>query len=224
MASYNKINQFVEDIVKGVHNLTSGVTGALTYALTTTANKPLATNATLSALTQISYTNLSTRVAGFTSCAQTSGTLKLILPDLVLTASGTVAAFGAVVLYNDTPTSPADPLISWWEYGSDVTLLNTETFTIDLDQSGGCSRSHKGTAMPVMKFSAPDLGFGFSWEPESRNLFIIHANGAPHEQIAANVMTPEVAEMLRRHVVQGLPFPRPRDRPQAGIEALSHAG
>lgn len=137
MATYNKINQFVEDIVKGVHNLTSGVTGALTYALTTTANKPVASNATLSALTQISYTNLSTRVAGFTSCAQTSGTLKLILPDLVLTASGTVAAFGAVVLYNDTPTSPADPLIAWWEYGSDVTLLNTETFTIDLDQSGG---------------------------------------------------------------------------------------
>ncbi len=55
----------------------------------------------------------------------------------MLTASGAVAAFGAIVLYNDTPTSPADPLIAWWEYGSDVTLANTETFTIDFDQSGG---------------------------------------------------------------------------------------
>lgn len=48
--------------------------------------------------------------------------------------------------------------------------------------------------MPVMKFVAPDLGFGFAWEPESRNLYIVHENGAPHEQIAASVMTPEVAE------------------------------
>ena len=134
MATYNKINQFVEDIGKGVHNLATGV---LTLALTTTANKPTAASTVLAGLTQISYTNLSARVPTLTSYVQTSGTAKLILQDLVLTASGTVAAFGAVVLYNDTPTSPADPLISWWEYGSDVTLLNTETFTVDFDQSGG---------------------------------------------------------------------------------------
>lgn len=134
MAAYNKINQFSEDLAKGVHNLSSN---ALTIALTTTANKPTASNATLSALTQISYTNLSARVPTITSCVQTSGTLKLILVDLVLTASGAVAAFGPVVLYNDTPTSPADPLICWWEYGSDVTLANTETFTIDFDNTNG---------------------------------------------------------------------------------------
>lgn len=134
MAAYNKINQFVGDLGTKVHNLSAD---ALTIALTTTANKPLASNTILGNLTQIAYTNLSARVPTLTSFAQTSGTAKLILADLVLTASGTVAAFGAVVLYNDTPTSPADPLISWWEYGSDVTLLNTETFTIDFDQSGG---------------------------------------------------------------------------------------
>ncbi len=134
MAAYNKINQFVEDLGKAVHNL---ATHALTIALTTTANKPVAANSILGNLTQISYTNLSTRVPTITSYTQTSGTAKLILADLVLTASGAVAAFGAIVLYNDTPTSPADPLIAWWEYGSDVTLANTETFTIDFDQSGG---------------------------------------------------------------------------------------
>jgi len=134
MVAYNKINQFVEDIVKGVHNL---ATGALTIALTTPANKPVATNTVLANLTQIPYTNLSSRVLSTTSCVQTSGTLKLILADLVLTASGAVAAFGTCVLYNDTPTSPADPLISWWEYGSDVTMANTETFTIDFDNVNG---------------------------------------------------------------------------------------
>ena len=134
MAAYNKINQFVEDIAKGVHNL---ATGALTIALTTTANKPVATNSTLSTLTQISYTNCSTRVLTISSCAQTSGTLKLICADLVLTASGTVGPFGAIVLYNDTPTSPADPLIAWWEYGSDITMASSETFTIDFDNTNG---------------------------------------------------------------------------------------
>jgi hypothetical protein len=49
----------------------------------------------------------------------------------VLTASGTVASFQYVVLYNDDPTSPADPLIGWYDYGSSVTLNNGETFTID---------------------------------------------------------------------------------------------
>lgn len=134
MVAYNKINQFVEDVAKGVHNLSTGVS---TIALTTTANKPVATNSVLANLTQISYTNLGARVPTITSCVQTSGTLKFILADLIMTASGAVAPFGAIVLYNDTPTSPADPLIAWWEYGSDVTMANTETFTVDFDNVNG---------------------------------------------------------------------------------------
>jgi len=47
-----------------------------------------------------------------------------------------------------------------------------------------------------MKFLAPDLNFGFAWEPDTRQLYIIHGNGKPHEQIAGNVRAPEHAEML----------------------------
>jgi hypothetical protein len=132
MAAFNKFNQFTEDLAKGVHNLS---TGALTIALSNSA--PVATNTVLANITPISYTNLSARVPTITSCVQTSGTLKLILADLVLTASGAVATFRYVVLYNDTPTSPADPLIGWYDYGSAVTLANGETFTIDFDGAGG---------------------------------------------------------------------------------------
>ena len=135
MAAFNKFNQFVEDLAEGVHNLQ---TGALTVALCASANAPVATNSVLANLTQISYTNLSSRVIGTpTSSAQTSGTYKLVLPDLVLTASGAVATFRYVVIYNDTPTSPADPLIGWYDYGSDVTLASGETFTIDFDAVNG---------------------------------------------------------------------------------------
>lgn len=134
MAAFNKFNQFVEDLAEKVHNLGAD---ALTVALTAAANAPVATNSVLANLTQISYTNLSSRAITTSASAQTSGTYKLTLTDLVLTASGTVAAFRYVVIYNDTPTSPADPLIGWYDYGSDLTLLTGETFTIDFDGTNG---------------------------------------------------------------------------------------
>lgn len=137
MATYNKINAFVEHLAEKVHNLGSDT---LTIALTTTANKPNNTDpdTVLTDISQITYTNLSSRALTISSSSQTSGTYKLVLADLVLTASGGSSnAFGVPVLYNDTPTSPADPLIAWWEYGSDVTLASGETFTLDFDASAG---------------------------------------------------------------------------------------
>ena len=134
MAAYNKHQQFVEDLAEQVHDL--GV-DALTIALTTLANMPIATNSILSNLTEIAYTNLSARVITITSSAHTTGTYKLTLTDLVLTATGPVATFRGVEVYNDTPATPLNPLIAWYDHGSDVTLANGETFTIDFDDSNG---------------------------------------------------------------------------------------
>lgn len=50
--------------------------------------------------------------------------------------------------------------------------------------------------MAVMRMVAPDLNFGFAWEPESKRVWIIHGNGKPHEQIAYGVMSPELAQQL----------------------------
>jgi hypothetical protein len=133
MATYNKFNAFVEDIAEKVHNLGSD---QLTVALTAAANAPVASNTILANLTQISYTNCSSRNITTTSSAQTSGTYKLVLADLVLTASGgSVGPFRYVVVYNSTPAS--GNLIAWFDYGSDVTLLNGETLTIDFDAANG---------------------------------------------------------------------------------------
>lgn len=132
MAVYNKFNSFVEAVAEKVHNLGSDT---LTLALSNTA--PAAANAVLADITQIAYTNLaSSRAITITSSAQASGTYKLVGNDVVLTATGAVATFRYVVLYNDTATN--DELIGWWDYGvGGVTLANTDTFTVDLDQSGG---------------------------------------------------------------------------------------
>jgi hypothetical protein len=125
MATFNKFNAWVENMVE-VANLGSD---QFVIALTNTA--PSASNSVLADITQISYTNLSSRNVTTASSTQTGGTYSLTLDDLVLTASGAVAAFRYVVLYDDTPTSPADPLVGWWDYGSSLTMANAETFTID---------------------------------------------------------------------------------------------
>ena len=136
MASYNKFNQFVEDLAKKVHNLSADT---LKVALTNTA--PVATNTIFSNITEISAGNgysAGGNTPTISSCAQSSGTLKLVLADTVFTASGgSVGAFRYVVLYNSTPTSPLKPLISWWDYGSSITLADTETFTVDFDGTNG---------------------------------------------------------------------------------------
>jgi hypothetical protein len=134
MAAFQKFNIFVKDVAEKKHNLASD---QLTVALTAAANAPVATNAVLGDLTEVSYTNLSTRNITTSSSSQTSGTYKLVVADLVLTASGTVATFRYIVVYNSTQTSPNHPLIGWYDYGSDVTLNNGETFTIDFDNTNG---------------------------------------------------------------------------------------
>lgn len=133
MATFNKFNAFVEHVAEGVHNLGSN---QLVVALTNTA--PTASNSVRADLTEITYTNLSSRNITTSSSSQTSGTYRLILTDLVLTASGgSVGPFRYVVIYNDTPTSPADPLIGYYDYGSSITLADGETLTIDFDASNG---------------------------------------------------------------------------------------
>lgn len=139
MAAFVKLAGFVEHLAEGVHNLQ---TGALTLALSNTApgsetTPPTGATGTniLANITQIAYTNLSSRVLAGVTSSQTAGTYTLAATDHVLTASGAVGPFRYVYLYNDTPTSPADPLIGYWDYGSSVSLAASETFTVDFGAS-----------------------------------------------------------------------------------------
>ena len=131
MATFVKFQPFVEQLAEKVHNLGSDT---LTIALTNTA--PNATDATLSQITEISYTNCSSRALTASASSQSSGTYKLVIDDLVLTASGgSVGPFRYVVIYNDTAAS--DQLICYFDYGSSITVASGETFTLNFDGSAG---------------------------------------------------------------------------------------
>jgi len=130
MATFTKINAFVEALAEKSHNLGSD---QLVVALTNTAHT--STWDRLSDLTQVSYTNLSTRNITTTSSTQTSGTYKLVLTDLTLTATGAVGPFRYIYIYNDTSTN--DLLVGYYDYGSSVTLASGDSFAIDFDGSAG---------------------------------------------------------------------------------------
>jgi hypothetical protein len=140
MASFSKFNQFVEDLAHGVHDLKTGTSQVLKVMLTNSA--PSASNAVLGDITEITaangYTAGGTSVGTITG-AQASGTFKLVGgTDPAWTASGgSIGPFRYAVLYNSTPSSPLKPLIGYWDYGTSLTLTTGNTFTVDIDQTGG---------------------------------------------------------------------------------------
>lgn len=142
MATFTKLDGFVEHLAEGAHNLGSN---QLVVALSNTApgsesSPPTAStaNCILANVTQISYTDLSSRNVTTLSSAQTSGTYKLDLQDLVLTATGgNVGPFQYVYLYNDTATSPVDALIGYWNLGAAQTILDGSSYTLNLDNTSG---------------------------------------------------------------------------------------
>jgi len=137
-ASFNRFQAWSENLAE----VANPATDTFRIALCAAANAPVATNSVLANLTEINYTNLITSGAGsraltLASSAQSGGTYTLDFNDITLTASGgAVATFRYVVIYDDTPTSPADPLVCWFDYGSDVTLASGETLTITFNASG----------------------------------------------------------------------------------------
>jgi hypothetical protein len=128
MASYVKILDFVEQLGLAKHNCNTD-----TFKVMLTNVAPVATNTVKADLTEISAGS------GYTAggedaqntYAEAAGTATCTCTKIVWTATGgSIGPFRYFTIYNDTQTSPADPLIAFWDYASSVTLLDGETFTI----------------------------------------------------------------------------------------------
>ena len=135
MATYNKFQDFVEQLGKGVHQLHAAGHTLEIYLSNTVPSASLdAAKADLAEIaTGNGYAGPQDIVNDYT---ETGGTGTLTGTDVTITASGgAIAQFQYVVLQNTTPTSPLDPLISWWDNGSAVDLADGESFTVDFGAS-----------------------------------------------------------------------------------------
>lgn len=128
MATGVYFKSFAEACAEKKINLASD---QLVVALVATANAPdAATDTQLSDLTQISYTNCSSRNVTTTSFSSSGGNSDLVLVDLTLTATGgDVGPFQYVVLYDDTATN--DDLIMYWDVGSATTITSGNNKTLN---------------------------------------------------------------------------------------------
>lgn len=139
MATFTFFDEFKKYIGDGTIDLD---THTFKWALTNTA--PVTGTATnLAAITQIAagngYTTGGTALTGvtWTETGAGTGTWKFDAADTVFTAAGgSIGTFRYAVLYDDTPTSPADPLVGMLDYGSAVTITVGNTFTIDVGAGG----------------------------------------------------------------------------------------
>lgn len=140
MATFVKYQQFVDDLAGKVHDLigTAGSGADTLKVMLSNAAPNVATHAVRADVTELStangYTSGGSSVTNVGS--ESSGTVTVTGTDVVFTASGgSIGPFRYVILYNDTPTSPADPLIGYWDYGSSISLASGETLTVDFGAS-----------------------------------------------------------------------------------------
>lgn len=132
-SSFTKFEAFSEHLAEKVHNLD---TDTLKVYLSNTAPN-VATMAVKADLAEITNQNGYTAPQDTQNATSRSGAVTSVTGvDVPIVASGgPFGPFRYVVLYNDTPTSPADPLIGYWDYGQALTVNDGETFNVDIGSS-----------------------------------------------------------------------------------------
>ena len=128
MASYVKFENFVKDLGDKVHDLANDT---LKVCLSNTA--PTAGSDTVLAdLTLITEENGYAAADIQNTWTESGGTATLGATDVTWTATaGGFGPFRYVIVYNSTPTSPADPLICYWDYGDSISITDGNDFTVD---------------------------------------------------------------------------------------------
>jgi hypothetical protein len=145
------MNNFTYDLCRGLHNMANG---GHTYMLLLMNNPPSTGDTVVDTTTtpctlkstsnnqEIAAGNNYTKkglTCGANTLSSATGTAKFVVAnDPVWTATGAMATFQYVVMYNDSAGDTANrPVVGYWNYGSGVPLQTGETFTVDLDGTNG---------------------------------------------------------------------------------------
>jgi hypothetical protein len=128
-----KYQDFVDQLLRGVHNLTAA--GHVIKAVIHSDAPTVATDDELADLTQITGSGYTAGGEDIQNdMSETTGTATVTGVDVVWTATAADWVAGRYVsLHNDTSTT--DKLIGSWDYGSNFTVGNGETFSLDFGAS-----------------------------------------------------------------------------------------
>jgi len=147
MATFSKINDFVENLAQAID--VDGDVWKLALTNTAPASEvPIPTadgNGIEANITDIVYTNYSDDLT--VDRVLTAGTLTHALSsgvftwdygaDIVITAvTGALPTWRYLYIWDDTVTSPVDPLMGVWDHGSAIDLALSDTATISMHASG----------------------------------------------------------------------------------------
>lgn len=136
MAAFVKYNTYIDEISKGGHNLQTAVFKcALTNTAPTVATDTVWNTTVAPAPAAANGYTAGGNTLTTSSAAATSGTFKLVLADSTFTAAGgAIGPFRYAIIYN---SSASNKVVGYYDYGSSITLADTETFTADFDPSLG---------------------------------------------------------------------------------------
>ena len=135
MTAGTKFQSFVTEMAAGTHAACLGAdTDTLKVVLTNTGPDAAADAVLVDLPAQCTGTGYTAGGDDVTNAfTDSAGTITVDGTNIVWTAgAGGITAFRYTTLYNDTPSSPADPLIAYWDYGSSVILAEGETFTFNI--------------------------------------------------------------------------------------------
>lgn len=132
-AAPTKFNDYTNQLNRAKHDWATHVFKVM---LTNTA--PVATNSIKTDLTEIAAGNGYTAggVVTTVTLATAAGVSTISGTQVVITASGgSIGPFRYAVLYNDTQTSPVDPLVEFIDYGAAQTLADGESLTVKFNNA-----------------------------------------------------------------------------------------
>jgi hypothetical protein len=144
MATYGKINKFIENLANAMdlNADTLGIALSNTAPGSESVNPQGDTGGILGNVTQIAYTNyadsltVDRRLEGVTSQV-TAGVYKLDADDFTISATGgALSPFRYLYVFDDTVASPADPLIAVWDHGAAISLANGDSAAISFGANG----------------------------------------------------------------------------------------
>ncbi len=131
-----KYNLFIDELSKAGHNLATAVfKAALTNTAPTLASDTVWNTTVAPAPAAANGYPAGGNTLTTSSATTTAGVFKLVLADTVFTATaGGIGPFRYVIIYNSSATNK---VVASIDNGASVTLADTDTFTVDLDQVNG---------------------------------------------------------------------------------------